>query len=193
MLGKNLEKSLNKIFLFANDMRHESLTVEHLLRMLTDNSEAKYVLTACGADVAKLNADVNDFIDESVPLLEAGDDRDSQPTLGFQRVLQRALFRIQESNEEEVSGVDVLEALYSEQDSTAVEILQRHNVNRQDVANFLSSGIPGNFDADGPSSEILEWGIELHAHKNKIRELTREIAILKKKVAELEKCGRKPS
>ncbi len=141
MLNKELEQSLNKAFHEANEKRHEFITVEHLLMMLTDNDAALAVLEACGGDVASIRKELEVFVDQNTPLLMSDEDRDTQPTLGFQRVLQRALFHVQSSGNGEVSGANVLVAIFSEQDSHAVYLLNKHNIERLDVTNYLSHGI----------------------------------------------------
>ena len=141
MLNKELEQSLNKAFHEANEKRHEFITVEHLLLMLTDNDAASAVLEACGGDVAVIKKELEIFVDQNTPLLMADEDRDTQPTLGFQRVLQRALFHVQSSGNGEVSGANVLVAVFSEQDSHAVYLLNKHHIERLDVTNYLSHGI----------------------------------------------------
>jgi ATP-dependent Clp protease ATP-binding subunit ClpA len=141
MLNKELELSLNQAFLEAKEKRHEFITVEHILLMLTENASAIAVLQACGADIKKLHADLVKFVDENTPVLMDGDDRETQPTLGFQRVLQRALFHVQSSGQGEVSGANVLVAIFSEQDSHAVFLLHSQDVERLDVTNYLSHGI----------------------------------------------------
>jgi ATP-dependent Clp protease ATP-binding subunit ClpA len=141
MLNKELEQSLNKAFHEANEKRHEFITVEHLLMMLTDNDAALAVLEACGGDVASIKRELEIFVDQNTPLLMSDEDRDTQPTLGFQRVLQRALFHVQSSGNGEVSGANVLVAIFSEQDSHAVYLLNKHNIERLDVTNYLSHGI----------------------------------------------------
>jgi len=141
MLNKELEQSLNKAFHEANEKRHEFITVEHLLLMLTDNDAASAVLEACGGDVTIIKKELEIFVDQNTPLLMADEDRDTQPTLGFQRVLQRALFHVQSAGNGEVSGANVLVAIFSEQDSHAVYLLNKHNIERLDVTNYLSHGI----------------------------------------------------
>ena len=141
MLNKELEQSLNKAFHDANEKRHEFITVEHLLMMLTDNDAALAVLEACGGDVPLIKKELEIFVDQNTPLLMTDEDRDTQPTLGFQRVLQRALFHVQSSGNGEVSGANVLVAIFSEQDSHAVYLLNKHSIERLDVTNYLSHGI----------------------------------------------------
>ena len=141
MLNKELEQSLNRAFHEANEKRHEFITVEHLLLMLTGNDAASAVLEACGGDVQLIKTELEIFVDQNTPLLLDDEDRDTQPTLGFQRVLQRALFHVQSAGNGEVSGANVLVAIFSEQDSHAVYLLNKHNIQRLDITNYLSHGI----------------------------------------------------
>lgn len=141
MLNKELEHSLNRAFHEANEKRHEFITVEHLLLMLTSNDAASAVLEACGGDVQLLKNELEVFVNQNTPLLMDDEDRDTQPTLGFQRVLQRALFHVQSSGNGEVSGANVLVAIFSEQDSHAVYLLNKYNIERLDITNYLSHGI----------------------------------------------------
>ncbi|MDR9405809.1 MAG: ATP-dependent Clp protease ATP-binding subunit ClpA [Spiribacter sp.] len=141
MLSKELEFTLNLAFKEARDKRHEFLTVEHLLLALTDNPAALEVLRACGADLDALRKDLEAFVDETTPLLPANDNRETQPTLGFQRVLQRAILHVQSSGKKEVSGANVVVAIFSEQESQAVYLLHKQNISRLDAVNFISHGI----------------------------------------------------
>src|SRR5690554_2422627 len=142
MLSKQLEMTLNEAFRHARSHRHEFMTVEHLLLALLDNDSAVEVLTACGADINDLRSSVSQFIDDTTPLIPEDDpERDTQPTLGFQRVLQRAVFHVQSSGKSEVSGANVLVAIFSEQESQAVYFLATQNVHRLDVVNYISHGI----------------------------------------------------
>ena len=141
MLSKDLEFTLNSAFKGAREKKHEFMTVEHLLLALLDNPAASKVLRACGADVEKLRHDLAAFIDQTTPHLAADDTRDTQPTLGFQRVLQRAVFHVQSSGKKEVTGANVLVAIFSEQDSQAVYFLNKQNITRLDVVNYISHGI----------------------------------------------------
>ena len=141
MLNKELELSLNQAFLEAKEKRHEFITVEHILLMLTENASAIAVLQACGADIKILRDDLLLFVDQNTPILLSDDDRETQPTLGFQRVLQRALFHVQSSGQGEVSGANVLVAIFSEQESHAVFLLHSQDVERLDITNYLSHGI----------------------------------------------------
>lgn len=140
MLNKELETSLNEAFKEAREKRHEFMTVEHLLLALLNNPTAAHLLRVCGASLDKLRRDLSTFIDENTPTLPAGDLRDTQPTLGFQRVLQRAVFHVQSSGKSEVSGANVLVAIFGEQESHAVFLLNQQDISRLDVVNYISHG-----------------------------------------------------
>lgn len=143
MLSKELEQSLNFAFAQAREKRYEYLTVEHLLLALLNNSSAISVLAACGANLERLRVELGSFISATTPLLSPSNSQaDTQPTLGFQRVLQRAIFQVQSAGRLEVTGANVLAALFGEQDSQAVYFLRRENVTRLDVLNFIYHGIP---------------------------------------------------
>jgi len=142
MLNRELEQTLNDAFKEARSKRHEFMTVEHLLLALLDNDAASAVLQACGADIVKLRKDLDDFVDSTTPLIpETNGEQETQPTLGFQRVLQRAVFHVQSSGKTEVSGANVLVAIFSEQESQAVYFLKQQNIARIDVVNYISHGI----------------------------------------------------
>lgn len=142
MLNRDLEATLNTAFKEARAKHHEFMTVEHLLLALTTNDAAKEVLTACGAEIDRLAKDLQDFVDSTTPLLpDADSERETQPTLGFQRVLQRAVFHVQSSGKSEVTGANVLVAIFSEQESQAVYFLKQQNIARIDVVNYISHGI----------------------------------------------------
>jgi ATP-dependent Clp protease ATP-binding subunit ClpA len=141
MLSKELELSLNQAFRTAYEKRHEFLSVEHILLAMLDNQAAIDVLTACGAQVEQLKTELNEFLEENTPLIAPGLKRETQPTLGFQRVLQRAAFHVQSSGKQEVTGANILVAIFSEQDSHAVYLLNQQDVSRLDVVNYLSHGI----------------------------------------------------
>jgi ATP-dependent Clp protease ATP-binding subunit ClpA len=142
MLSKDLEQTLSLAFQQAREKRHEFMTVEHLLLALLDNVIAVAVLTACGANLKTIRSELNVFIDETTPLIEEDDEeRETQPTLGFQRVLQRAVFHVQSSGKKEVTGANVLVAIFSEQESQAVYLLQNEDISRLDVVNYISHGI----------------------------------------------------
>lgn len=162
MLNKDLEQTLNEAFVYARQNRHEFMTVEHLLLMLLDNQAAKEALKACGAKVETLRSELTDFVNETTPLIAEDDatERETQPTLGFQRVLQRAVFHVQSSGKGEVSGANVLVAIFSEQESQAVYILKKSDVTRLDVVNFISHGVSKADDEDSHSEEINEEAAE---------------------------------
>ena len=141
MLSKELEVTLNLAFKAAREQRHEFMTVEHLLLGLLDNPTAAKVLRACGADLNQLRRQLVDFIRDNAPVLPEDDDRDTQPTLGFQRVLQRAVFHVQSSGKKEVTGANVLVAIFGERESQAVYLLNQQNIARLDVVNCISHGI----------------------------------------------------
>ena len=142
MLSKDLEKSLNGVAQAASIKRHEFVTVEHLLLALLDNDQAVNVLINVGSEVDRLRAEVEKYIDDTTPSLESADEeRGTQTTLGFQRVISRALFHVQSSGRKEVTGANVLVAIFSEQESQAVYLLKSQGVSRIDVVNFISHGI----------------------------------------------------
>jgi len=141
MLSKELEASLNVAFNEARNKRHEYITVEHLLLALLDNSSANSVLKACGADLSRLKTDLSQYLDENTPLFHEDNVGEVQPTLGFQRVLQRAVFHVQSSGKKEVTGANVLVAIYGEQESQAIYLLHQQDVNRLDIVNYVSHGI----------------------------------------------------
>lgn len=148
MLNKDLEQTLNEAFIFARENRHEFMTVEHLLLALLDNLAAKDALKACGANIESIKSELSDFVKDTTPLLldDQTANRETQPTLGFQRVLQRAVFHVQSSGKDEVTGANVLVAIFSEQESQAVYILKKADVTRLDVVNFISHGVTKNED-----------------------------------------------
>ena len=142
MLNKDLELTLNLAFRFARERRHEYMTVEHLLLALLDNPAAGDALKSCGANIERLRLELANFIDSTTPLIPDGDlERDTQPTLGFQRVLQRAVFHVQSSGKSEVTGANVLVAIFSEQESQAVYLLKKTDISRLDIVNFISHGV----------------------------------------------------
>ncbi|MES9826637.1 MAG: ATP-dependent Clp protease ATP-binding subunit ClpA [Candidatus Thiodiazotropha sp.] len=141
MLNKELEFTLNQAFKNAKERHHEFMTVDHLLLALLDNPTAVAVLRACGADIESMRKNISSFVEETTPLIPDGDEREIQPTLGFQRVLQRAVFHVQSSGKNEVTGANVLVAIFNEQDSQAVFFLNEQNVSRLDVVNYISHGI----------------------------------------------------
>jgi ATP-dependent Clp protease ATP-binding subunit ClpA len=156
MLSKDLELTLNSAFKEARAKRHEFMTVEHLLLALLDNHAAADVLNACAADIPQLRRDLIEFIDSTTPLISIGDeDRETQPTLGFQRVLQRAVFHVQSSGKKEVTGANVLVAIFSEQESQAVYLLKQQSISRIDVVNFIAHGI-SKVQSDDPEQQDFQ-------------------------------------
>lgn len=141
MLSKELEVTLNAAFTGAHAKRHEFITVEHLLLALLDNVTTIPILIACGCNVNALRAELTRFIDETISLIPEGIQRETQPTLGFQRVLQRAVFHVQASDKKEVTGANLFVALFSEQDSHAVYLLNKQDITRLDVVNYLAHGV----------------------------------------------------
>jgi ATP-dependent Clp protease ATP-binding subunit ClpA len=141
MFSRDLERSISQAYRHAREARHEFLTVEHLLLALLENPSAAEVLKACNADLEQLAIDLRDVLNETVPELAADDNRDTQPTLGFQRVLQRALYHVQSSGKAEVQGANVLAAIFNEKDSHAVWLLNRQRITRLDVVNFIAHGV----------------------------------------------------
>jgi len=155
MLNKSLELTLNNAFRDARAKRHEFMTVEHLLLALTDNESAKQALVACSADISVLKKDISAFIEETTPLISLDDEeRETQPTLGFQRVLQRAVFHVQSSGNSEVTGANVLVAIFSEQESQATYLLKKSNISRLDIVNYISHGV-----SKDPENDVVP-GIE---------------------------------
>ncbi|KFN44496.1 ATP-dependent Clp protease ATP-binding subunit ClpA [Arenimonas oryziterrae] len=141
MFSKDLEYSIGQCYKQAREARHEFMTVEHLLLALLENPAAVAVLKACGFNHGKLADGLQQVINDSVPVLPADDARDTQPTLGFQRVLQRAVYHVQSSGKKEVTGANVLVAIFGEKDSHAVYLLQQQDITRLDVVNYISHGI----------------------------------------------------
>jgi len=162
MINKELEHTLNEAFRSAYDRRYEFMTVEYLLLCILDNQITTDILQACAVDIEQLRQDLLDYIEENTPILPAGLDREPQATLGFQRVLQRAAFHVQSSGKREVTGANILVALFSEQDTHAVYLLAKQEVSRLDVINYISHGITKNRkedplpDADSNEAEETE-------------------------------------
>ncbi|WP_406704108.1 ATP-dependent Clp protease ATP-binding subunit ClpA [Sodalis sp.] len=158
MLNQELELSLNMAFARAREHRHEFMTVEHLLLALLSNPAAREALEACTVDLVALRQELEAFIEQTTPTLPASDEeRETQPTLSFQRVLQRAVFHVQSSGRSEVSGANVLVAIFSEQESQAAYLLRQHDVSRLDVVNFISHGTrKDETQAPGPETPVNE-------------------------------------
>ena len=176
MIAQELEVSLHMAFMEARQKRHEFITVEHLLLALLDNPSASEVLRACAADIDDLRKLLTEFVTEHTPIL-AGDEVDTQPTLGFQRVIQRAILHVQSSGKKEVTGANVLVAIFGEKDSHAVYFLHQKGVTRLDVVNYISHGIskvpqaaPSKSDGDAegeheaqPSGALENFTVNLNA------------------------------
>ncbi|MDE2121919.1 MAG: AAA family ATPase, partial [Betaproteobacteria bacterium] len=143
MIAQELEVSLHMAFVEARQQRHEFITVEHLLLALLDNPSAAEVLRACSANLDDLRKSLSNFVKDNTPVVPGTDEVDTQPTLGFQRVIQRAIMHVQSSSngKKEVTGANVLVAIFSEKDSHAVYYLHQQGVTRLDVVNYLSHGI----------------------------------------------------
>ncbi|PKO53595.1 MAG: ATP-dependent Clp protease ATP-binding subunit ClpA, partial [Betaproteobacteria bacterium HGW-Betaproteobacteria-2] len=141
MIAQELEVSLHMAFMDARQKRHELITVEHLLLAMIDNPTAADVLRSCGANLDTLRSELNNYIEEHTPVVDGTDEVDTQPTLGFQRVIQRAILHVQSSGKKEVTGANVLVAIYGEKDSHAVFFLHQQGVTRLDVVNFISHGV----------------------------------------------------
>ncbi len=153
MIAQELEVSLHMAFTDARQKRHEFITVEHLLLAMLDNPSAAEVLRACGVDIDTLRKSLSEFIDEHAPKVEGEGEVDTQPTLGFQRVIQRAILHVQSSGKKEVTGANVLVAIFGEKDSHAVFFLEQQGVARLDVVNFISHGVAKVPQANTPRHE----------------------------------------
>jgi ATP-dependent Clp protease ATP-binding subunit ClpA len=183
VLSNELETCLNSAFQVAREGKHEFLTVEHLLLSILDTPRVKEVLRACGGDVPRLAAELREHIDQSTPRLPEGDEREVQPTLGFQRVLQRAVFHVQSSGRKEVGVANVLVAIFSEKQSHAVFLLNRQDVARLDVVNYISHGMSKIADERGeskdeaaaaPSTTEAEGGGALEKYASNLNKLAEE-------------------
>ncbi|QDD11847.1 ATP-dependent Clp protease ATP-binding subunit ClpA [Candidatus Methylopumilus rimovensis] len=169
MIAQELEVSLHMAFMDARQKRHELITVEHLLLAMLDNPSAAEVLKACGSNIDTLRNELTQYIDDHTPTISGEDEVDTQPTLGFQRVIQRAMLHVQSSGKKEVNGANVLVAIYGEKDSHAVYFLHQQGVTRLDVVNFIAHGVSKlnegdtqktspeqEHDQESPSSKALE-------------------------------------
>ncbi len=141
MLSRELEQSLNLAIRKARENRHEYITVEHLLYALLDNPPAIQAIQACGGSIEGLRNELDNFLEQYIPLLPDDSDEDSQPGLGFQRVIQRAILHVQGTGRKEVTGTNVLIAMFAEKESHAVYFLSREEVTRFDLVNYISHGI----------------------------------------------------
>ncbi len=166
MLSKDLESTLNEAFRDARAKRHEFLTVEHLLLALLNNTAAVDVLRKVGADLDKLRGALGEYINDTTPLLSAADSqRETQPTLGFQRVLQRAMFHVQSSGRKEVTGGNVLVAIFSEQESQSVYYLKQQGIARIDVVNYIAHGISKVGGEKGTAEGVTDGGGKAEGEK----------------------------
>ncbi|MBO9646240.1 MAG: ATP-dependent Clp protease ATP-binding subunit ClpA, partial [Pseudacidovorax sp.] len=154
MIAQELEVSLHMAFVEARQQRHEFITVEHLLLALLDNPSAAEVLRACSANIDDLRSSLTNFIKDNTPQVAGTDDVDTQPTLGFQRVIQRAIMHVQSTGngKKEVTGANVLVAIFGEKDSHAVYYLHQQGVTRLDVVNFIAHGIKKSDPPEQPKS-----------------------------------------
>ncbi|MDR2113341.1 MAG: ATP-dependent Clp protease ATP-binding subunit ClpA [Candidatus Accumulibacter sp.] len=154
MIAQELEVSLHEAFVEARKKRHEFITVEHLLLALLDNPSAAEALRACGGNIEQLRREIARFIEEHTPSIQGRDDVETQPTLGFQRVIQRAILHVQSSGKKEVNGANVLVAIFGEKDSYAVYYLQKQGITRLDVVNYIAHGsTPRQTARGGPEAE----------------------------------------
>ncbi|WP_369938340.1 ATP-dependent Clp protease ATP-binding subunit ClpA [Xanthomonas tesorieronis] len=184
MFSKDLEQTIGQCYKRAREARHEFMTVEHLLLALLDNPSAQAVLKACGADTERLRGELEQAIEASVSRLAEDDGRDTQPTLGFQRVLQRAVYHVQSSGKKEVTGANVLVAIFGEKDSHAVYFLNQQDITRLDIVNYLSHGIaklgedgenpaPSDGEAKGEAGEGEPKGDALAEYATNLNEQAR--------------------
>ena len=179
MIAQELEVSLHMAFMEARQKRHEFITVEHLLLALLDNPSASEVLKACVVDIEDLRKTLVEFVAEHTPVVN-GENVDTQPTLGFQRVIQRAILHVQSSGKKEVTGANVLVAIFGEKDSHAVYFLHQRGVNRLDVVNFISHGIskvpqtpqPAKADAEAETEQEQQGGGALEAYTVNLNHLS---------------------
>ena len=155
MLDKELENNLNEIFKLAQKEKHEFVTVDHLLLSLMFNNDARSILESCGVDPELLKKDLEEFIKKTTPIIESADPKEIQPTLGFQRVLQRAVFHVQSSGIKEVKGSNVLVAIFSEKESQSVFLLEQYGMTRLDAVTYLSHGsLEGEIEDSSSQNEV---------------------------------------
>ena len=165
MIAQELEVSLHMAFMDARQKRHELITVEHLLMAMLDNPSASDVLKSCGADIDKLRTDLNDHIEEHTPIVNGKDEVDTQPTLGFQRVIQRAMLHVQSSGKKEVTGANVLVAIFGEKDSHAVYFLHQEGIARLDIVNFIAHGISKVSESNDNENQINDNETQVKSNK----------------------------
>ena len=175
MIAQELEVSLHMAFVEARQKRHEFITVEHLLLALLDNPSAAEVLRACAADIDTLRSELLAFINQHTPTVSGSEEIDTQPTLGFQRVIQRAILHVQSSGKKEVTGANVLVAIFGEKDSHAVYYLHKQNISRLDVVNFISHGITKTPQPAGKNEEAAEPESETAAQTTALENFTQNL------------------
>ena len=183
MIAQELEVSLHMAFVEARQQRHEFITVEHLLLALLDNPSAAEVLRACSANIDDLRSSLTNFIKDNTPQVAGTDDVDTQPTLGFQRVIQRAIMHVQSTGngKKEVTGANVLVAIFGEKDSHAVYYLHQQGVTRLDVVNFIAHGIKKSDPpepakgSDGSAGEGEEGGGEKNEKSSPLEQFTQNL------------------
>src|SRR3979409_531743 len=158
VIAHELETSLQMAFVEARQKQHEFITVEHLLLAMLDNPSAAEVLKACGVDIAELRGVLTDFISEHTPRLSPHSDADTQPTQGFQRVIQRAILHVQSSGQKDDTGADVRVAIFGEKESHAVYFLNQRGITRLDVVNYIAHGITKNAAQKPEKGEAKEEG-----------------------------------
>ncbi len=184
MLSNELEYCLNEAFRSAREKRHEFMTVEHLMLALLDVAEVAEIIRACGGDIGGLRLELNRFIDENTPRLREDEEHEVQPTLGFQRVLQRAVFHVQSSGKKEVTAINVLVAVFSEKQCHSTYLLQKQDITRLDVVNYISHGISAVSEEGGEAAEagqqsatekeVEQGGSPLEQYATNLNEKARE-------------------
>jgi ATP-dependent Clp protease ATP-binding subunit ClpA len=175
MIAQELEVSLHLAFVEARQKRHEFITVEHLLLAMLDNASAAQVLRACGADIEELRTVLVDFISTHTPILPGTGEVDTQPTVGFQRVIQRAILHVQSTNKKEVSGANILVALFSEKESHAVFFLNQRGITRLDVVNYIAHGISSATPQPVQKQAEAESEQEAESGEGALREYTQDL------------------
>jgi ATP-dependent Clp protease ATP-binding subunit ClpA len=175
MIAQELEVSLHLAFVEARQKRHEFITVEHLLLAMIDNASAAHVLRACGADIEELRAVLVDFIAAHTPVLPGSGEVDTQPTVGFQRVIQRAILHVQSTNKKEVSGANILVALFSEKESHAVYFLNQRGITRLDVVNYIAHGISTSSQPSAQKQAETEAEQESASSDGALRDYTQDL------------------
>ena len=172
MLSPEVEYSINSLFREANEKHHEFVTVEHLLLAMTNNASASETLRACGINIPLLQQELGNHIEESTPILVEDDVRESRPTIGFQRVLQRAVYHVQASAKEEVTGDSILVAIFGETESHAVYYLARQDMSRLDLVNYISHGIQKEEDItfDSLDSSEEDSSAEINSDEGELTE-----------------------